>query len=64
MWTKLFLRITSTFSDLKAGVKVSTYKQTSLNDILVKCKGKTRVDWLVLLIVCLVVFRFKSEAEM
>ena len=64
MWTKLLLRLTSSFSDLKAGVKVSTYKQTSLNDFLVKCKGKTCVDWLVLLTVCLVVFRFKSEAEM
>ena len=40
MWTKLFLRLNSSFSDLKAGVKVSTYKQTSLNDFLVKCKGR------------------------
>ena len=31
---------------------------------LVKCKGKTGVDWLVLPTVCLVVLRFKPEAEM
>ena len=64
MWTKLLLRLTSSFSDLKAEVNVSTYIRTSLNDFLVKCKGKTCVEWLVLLIECLVVFRFKSEAEM
>ena len=64
MWTKLFLSLTSLFSDLKAGVKVSTYIKTSLNDFLVKCKGKTDVDWLVLPTVCLVVLMFKSEAEM
>ena len=67
MWyvqTKLFLRLTSSFSDLKVGVKVSTYMQTCLNNFHVKCKGKTGVDWLVFPTVCLVVLRFKSEAEM
>ena len=62
--TKLFLRLTSLFSDLKAGVKVSTCIRTSWNDFLVKCKGKTSVDWLVLPTVCLVVLRFNTEAEM
>ena len=64
MQTKSFLRLTSSFSDLKAGVKVSTYIRTSWNDFLVKCRGNTGVAWLVLLTVCLAVLRFKSEAEM
>ena len=63
MHTKLFLRLTS-FSDLKAGVKVSTYIRTSWNDFLIECKGYIGVDWLVLPPVCLVVLRFKSKAEM
>ena len=64
MWTKLLLRLISSFSDLKAGVKVSTYIRTSWNGFLVKCRSKTDVDWLVLPTVCLVVLRFESEAEM
>ena len=63
MCTKLLLRLTSSFSDLKAEVNVSTYVRTCLNVFLVKCKGKTSADWLVLLTESLVVFRFKS-AEM
>ena len=64
MFTKSFLRLISSCSDPKAGVKVSTYIRTSWNDFLVKCRGKTGVDWLVLATVCLVILRFKSEAEM
>ena len=40
MWTELLQRLTSSFSDLKAEVKVSTYKQTSLNDFLVKSRER------------------------